>query len=190
MTKRKWWLLTINAKTTDESTTTEEQADKLTELLKREYYNEVAHALDLPENFAVSHERGEEGTEHWHIILGYTNQRHFNSIKNKAPRAHIDPMKGSPKETKDYLDKVGKHEEKACTKIGETFSYGDFPDIKQKESESSGELFRRFLEEIHGRGDENPKDIMLEFILANPQAMRYMYQLQAYISALTKRPQK
>lgn len=49
------------------------------------------------------------GNEHWHIYC------HFNcSVRlsqKKCFNAHLEPCRGSPKENRDYIKKIGKHED-------------------------------------------------------------------------------
>lgn len=52
-------------------------------------------------------EVGENGTPHLQGFIYFKNARSFKSVKTILPRAHLERMKGTPKEASDYCKKDG-----------------------------------------------------------------------------------
>jgi len=67
----------------------------------------------------VGNEIGENGTPHLQGFLAYKIRTAFSTVKNQLPMAHIEKMKGTPKQASDYCKKDGNFEE-----------YGTIPDYK------------------------------------------------------------
>ena len=78
-----------------------------------------------------SHEIGcENHVYHIHLFLAFDSPVRFSTIKNAFPEAHIDKCKGSIKENRDYVFKMGKwaDTEKEDSKIpGMQFEIGTAP---------------------------------------------------------------
>jgi len=68
-------------------------------------------------------EKGLNGTEHYQVYIEYKNPRKFTTIKNKFPRAHIEPRKGTRSQAREYCSK----EE---TRISGPYEIGEFKEEK------------------------------------------------------------
>ena len=68
----------------------------------------------------------------------------FSVIKKLFPDMHIEPTKGNKKEAEDYINKIGKHEEKGETIVCKT-SYGEIKGFQGKRSdlEAIGEMLEQ-----------------------------------------------
>lgn len=66
---------------------------------------------------AINYEIGDKGVHHCHMILEDKQQVRLSAIQKLYPTIHVDITKGTKEEVKSYLNKTGKHEEKAHTII-------------------------------------------------------------------------
>lgn len=76
-------------------------------------------------------EIGANGTEHIHIYILFPSARHFSTLTNRFPKAHIEKAYGSPQDNRDYIRKEGKWKDTAKfeTSIEGSFrEFGVFPD--------------------------------------------------------------
>lgn len=64
---------------------------------------------------AVNYEIGENGTHHCHMILEDKKAFRFSALQKLYPTIHAEITRGSKEEVIAYLQKLGKHEEKAHT---------------------------------------------------------------------------
>jgi len=79
----------------------------------------------------ISLEQGDEGTIH---IQGYAYKKkryYFTQLQDILPKTHIEQSKGTPQQNKDYINKVGTHEDKAHTNLLEPLEYGTLPQSEQ-----------------------------------------------------------
>lgn len=64
---------------------------------------------------AVNYEIGENGTHHCHMILEDKKAFRFSALQKLYPTIHAELTRGTKEEVITYLEKSGKHEEKAHT---------------------------------------------------------------------------
>lgn len=111
-------------------------SDKIKEVLSRwktEYY-------------CFCFETGDQGTYHVHIYIKFCNPQSLSTISKAFGNAHIELVRGTSKENRDYIRKEGAYEgtEKQTTNHTETFfESGDCP---TEDEESKGH--RSDLDEI------------------------------------------
>lgn len=65
-------------------------------------------------------EQGEQGTKHHQIFIYFKHAKTFETIKKLFPKAHIDPIKGTPQQASDYCTKED-------SRIGEPIKWGELP---------------------------------------------------------------
>lgn len=72
----------------------------------------------------VNYEKGELGTPHLHMVLEDSNKIRFASLQKMFPGIHIEPTRGTKEQALDYINKVGRFEEKQHTVIVPAVIYG------------------------------------------------------------------
>lgn len=80
--------------------------------------------------YCYSEEIGAAGTHHCHVFMFRKSAIRFSTIQKRFPTAHIERVKGSAKENRDYIAKEGKWADtaKAETKVEGTFcEFGELP---------------------------------------------------------------
>lgn len=80
------------------------------------YTEEDAPLLDDWEYLVFGREVGETGTKHMQAYGSLKVKKRLSSISKLLPRAHIEPMRGTPKQASDY-----------CKKDGDFFEHGELP---------------------------------------------------------------
>lgn len=98
--------------------------------------------------FCMADERGDNGTEHTHIVISLTSRVRISKIKKYFPPAHIEVIKGTIEQNVDYLKKEGeKNESKAHTKIEGTFEeWGNKPPNSKGMRGDLSELYELILD--------------------------------------------
>ena len=87
-------------------------------------------------------EIGEQGTPHTHVYVAFKNAVMFSTMQQRFYGAHIEIVKGTHRENRDYVRKEGKwlDSKKAETNLPETFEEsGELPeetDRRMKQSEA------------------------------------------------------
>lgn len=71
-------------------------------------------------------ERGESGTPHAHLWICSRNPIRFKSLKKRFQGFHIDVLRGSEQDARDYMYKRGAHAGKAFTQLCEPVEWGDY----------------------------------------------------------------
>lgn len=61
---------------------------------------------------AVTYCVSADGLKHCHVVLEDTKVMRFSALKKAFPSMHIEPTKGNKEQAEDYINKVGKWEEK------------------------------------------------------------------------------
>lgn len=90
-----------------------------------DFYNYCLN-LEHIKYFIFQREKGKEkGTEHFQVFLQFTIGKRFDTIKNLFPKAHIENVKGSNIQARDYCSKND-------TRIGEVYEFGDFAEERQR----------------------------------------------------------
>ncbi len=87
--------------------------------------------------YAMSDERGEQGTFHTHIYICSSSAIRFTTIKRRFPEAHIELARGTSEENRNYITKSGEkwaEDEKHDTAIPGSFEeWGEIPIERQGE---------------------------------------------------------
>ena len=89
-------------------------------------------------------EIGENGTYHTHIYLACSNAVRFSTLKNKFPIAHLEFVRGTSQENRDYILKTGKWEKhrKKETNLSNTFEeWGEMPVERQGARNDLADLY-------------------------------------------------
>ena len=73
----------------------------------------------------INYEKSDSGTPHMHMVLCDSNKTRFGFVQKTFPTIHIEPLLSSKKEALNYLEKVGKFEEKQHTLIVFPRYYGN-----------------------------------------------------------------
>lgn len=87
-------------------------------------------------------EIGEQGTPHTHVYVAFKNAVMFSTMQQRFYGAHIEIVKGTHRENRDYVRKEGKwlDSKKAETNLPETFEESgelpEEPDRRVKQSEA------------------------------------------------------
>lgn len=76
--------------------------------LSREILKNKIKELTATVYYAISEEIGAEGTPHCHIILFFKSPVRWSTLRKKFEGGHIDPLRGSAREARDYVAKQGK----------------------------------------------------------------------------------
>ena len=102
-------------------------------------------ALFHPAYFCMADEIGEQGTYHTHVFLFSHSPMRFTTVKNRLPTAHIEPVRGTCRENRDYIRKEGKWAEtaKAETRVEGTFvEFGELPTEAQEKAPKMAQVLQ------------------------------------------------
>lgn len=116
-------------------------------------------------------EIGEEGTPHTHVYAAFKNQVMFSTIKRHFYAAHIDVVRGSHRENRDYVRKEGKwlDSKKAETNLPETFEEsGELPEEPDRRVKQSEAIYNMI---VNGSSD-------VEIMNAYPSAYNHLTNIQ------------
>ena len=105
---------------------------------------ELLH-LFSPDYFCMAEEIASSGTHHIHIFLYSHSPIRFGTVKNRFPTAHIEPVRGSCRENRDYIRKEGKWAEtaKAETRVEGTFvEFGELPTEAQEKAPKMAQVLQ------------------------------------------------
>ena len=105
---------------------------------------ELLH-LFSPDYFCMVEEIASSGTHHIHIFLYSHSPIRFGTVKNRFPTAHIEPVRGSCRENRDYIRKEGKWAEtaKAETRVEGTFvEFGELPTEAQEKAPKMAQVLQ------------------------------------------------
>lgn len=135
------------------------------------------HRARNPEinGMAATFERGKEGTPHAHIYIACKNAIKIKSIKNRFPGFHIDILKGSDEEAKDYIYKRKAYKDKHFTQLCEPMEWGEY----FCSNGSSGGDKMHDVAERYIRQGMTPNQI----ILIEPRFARFEKMVQALYNA-------
>lgn len=109
-----------------------------------EYINSSLQKIKGLVYYCMSREIGQEGTSHIHIYVCFKNPKRFTSMKNIFPAGHLETVKGTSKDNRDYIFKEGKHKgtDKEETNIKEShFEYGELPIESQGQRSDLADLY-------------------------------------------------
>ena len=110
----------------------------------REQSVELLHLFN-PDYFCLAEEIAASGTHHIHIFLYSHSPIRFGTVKNRFPTAHIEPVRGSCRENRDYIRKEGKwaNTEKAETRVEGTFlEFGELPTEAQEKAPKMAQVLQ------------------------------------------------
>lgn len=114
-TRSKSWCITIN---------NSKSFDDLNRVVNWEY-------------IVAGREVGKNNTPHLQCFIQYKIRTKFSTVKNQLPRAHIEPMMGTPQQASDY-----------CKKDGDFMEFGEMVDVTSGSSggKKKAENFRKMIE--------------------------------------------
>ena len=105
---------------------------------------ELLHLFN-PDYFCMAEEIASSGTHHIHIFLYSHSPIRFGTVKNRFPTAHIEPVRGSCRENRDYIRKEGKWADtaKAETRVEGTFvEFGKLPTEVQEKAPKMAQVLQ------------------------------------------------
>ena len=97
---------------------------------EQEFYDYLCTLNNL-KYFTFQRERGDEGTEHFQGYIEFSMPKKFSTMRNVLSeksigvQAHIEMRNGTKKDAHDYAKKIGKYADKAYTKIGQSYEWGE-----------------------------------------------------------------
>ena len=110
--------------------------------LTHDVIKEILEQFPSCEYWCMCDEIGEHGTLHTHLYTSFTNAVMFSTMQRRFYGAHIEIVKGTHRENRDYVRKEGKwlDSKKAETNLPETFEESgelpEEPDRRVKQSEA------------------------------------------------------
>lgn len=113
-----------------------------------ERIREILSELKSLDYWCMCDEIGENGTYHTHLFLAFSNAVRFSTLKNKFSTAHLDIVKGTSQQNKEYIRKEGKwsKDRKKETNLINTFEeYGDIPIERQGARNDLADLYDEIL---------------------------------------------
>lgn len=96
-----------------------------------------------PSYFCLADEISSTGTPHTHVFIYAPSPIRFSTLKNRFPNAHIDNVRGSVMECRDYIRKDGKwaESEKQNAIVENSFyEWGDIPKPNEEFSPGMSKL--------------------------------------------------
>ncbi|HEL0802160.1 TPA: replication protein RepA [Streptococcus equi subsp. zooepidemicus] len=128
---------------------------------------------------AMNYEIGDDGVHHCHMVLEDKKAVRFSALQKLYPTIHAELTRGTKEEVFAYLNKTGKHEEKAHTIVVPMKIYGEIRASKQGKR-TDIEMIEQLLEE-----GKNPEQIMsqnLSFRRFSKLIKEHYYQMRLRIS--------
>lgn len=119
--------------------------------------------------YCMADEAGQ--THHTHVYAAFSSAVRFSTLKARFPEAHLESVRGSTAQNRDYITKSGKWENdvKHGTKIPGTFEeWGDIPPEQQGRRSDLSDLY-----EMVKNGADN-----LEILETYPKAMMYLDKVE------------
>ena len=147
--------------------------------LTHDVIKQILEQFPSCEYWCMCDEIGEHGTLHTHLYTSFTNAVMFSTMQRRFYGAHIEIVKGTHRENRDYVRKEGKwlDSKKAETNLPETFEESgklpEEPDRRVKQSEailamveagaSDGEIMRAYPSSMnHLKNIEQARQTLLE----------------------------
>ena len=133
---------------------------------------------------AANYEIGDNGNHHSHLILEAKNQTRFSAIKKLYPTIHVELTRGTREQVIAYLNKTGKHEEKAHTTVVPMMNHGII-EANQQGKRKDLDIIQELLEE-----GLSPEEIMrqnLSYRKFSKMIKEHYYQLQVANAPLVKK---
>lgn len=132
---------------------------------------------------AANYEIGDNGNHHSHLILEAKNQTRFSAIKKLYPTIHVELTRGTREQVIAYLNKTGKHEEKAHTTVVPMMNHGII-EANQQGKRKDLEVIQELLE-----AGLSPEEIMrqnLSYRKFSKMIKEHYYQMQVANAPLVK----
>ena len=132
---------------------------------------------------AANYEIGDNGNHHSHLILEAKNQTRFSAIKKLYPTIHVELTRGTREQVIAYLNKTGKHEEKAHTTVVPMINHGII-EANQQGKRKDLEVIQELLE-----AGLSPEEIMrqnLSYRKFSKMIKEHYYQMQVANAPLVK----
>lgn len=124
---------------------------------------------------AVNYEIGDDGVHHCHMILEAKQAIRFSALQKLYPTIHAELTRGTKEEVFAYLNKTGKHEEKAHTIVVPMVIHGEIRASRQGKR-TDLEIIEQLLEE-----GQTPEEIMsqsLSFRRFSKLIKEHYYQMR------------
>lgn len=124
---------------------------------------------------AVNYEIGDDGVHHCHLVLEAKKAVRFSALQKLYPTIHAELTRGTKEEVFAYLNKTGKHEEKAHTIVVPMQIYGEIRASKQGKR-TDIEMIEQLLEE--GKDPEQIMSQSLSFRRFSKLIKEHYYQMR------------
>lgn len=127
------------------------------------------HGLKALVYYCMADEAGQ--THHTHVYVAFSSAVRFSTLKARFPEAHLEAVRGSSLQNRDYVAKTGKWENDAKhgTRIPGSFEeWGDVPPEQQGRRSDLADLY-----ELVKAGAND-----LEILEAHPKAMLYLDKVE------------
>ena len=112
--------------------------------LTHDVIKQILEQFPSCEYWCMCDEIGEHGTLHTHLYTSFTNAVMFSTMQRRFYGAHIEIVKGTHRENRDYVRKEGKwlDSKKAETNLPETFEEsGELPEETDRRMKQSEAIF-------------------------------------------------
>lgn len=152
------WLLTIN------NPADHDMEHETLQAILRDYFSTIDYWCMADEV------GGKEQTYHTHLYIKFASPVRFSQLKYYFPDAHIDRVRGTSQENRDYVSKTGKwkYTEKGTTSVPDTFEeYGECP----VEVKGAGKMAV-----VYDMLKDNASN--LEILDSYPEAMKYIDKIE------------
>lgn len=139
--------------------------------LTHDVIKQILEQFPSCEYWCMCDEIGEHGTLHTHLYTSFTNAVMFSTMQRRFYGAHIEIVKGTHRENRDYVRKEGKwlDSKKAETNLPETFEESgelpEEPDRRVKQSEA-------ILAMVEAGASDS------EIMRAHPSAMNHLKNIE------------
>jgi len=145
-----------------------------------EEFNEYLQKLDHIKYFAFAREKGDgtednkDGTIHLQVYIEFSNAKTFKTMKKLFPTAHIEMRLGTKKSAREYVLKIGKYADKAHTRIGEVFEYGEFAEERARTD------LLKITEMLNNGATEQEvrKEFPTQYLIMRPKIKEYIQSIK------------
>lgn len=132
---------------------------------------DLVEALDKYEAYAGQLERGAGGYMHWQIVVHHSNSINFQTLKNKLPTAHIEPVE-SLEASYHYCTKISSRVPGHAPLIKGDWS--KYAKVRQGKRSDLDKLYERILQGM---------EAVDEILLSSPVAFKHPQLVERLVEA-------
>lgn len=126
-----------------------------------------------PDYACGSSEVGDSGTPHYHVFVYRQNKMSFDRVKKLFPTAHIDYVFGTSQENRDYVFKIGKHENTDKHDTNDPASHWEYGEIDEPDQGKRNDITKALQMVVDGYSN-------YEIINAIPSMFTHPIYLDTY----------